>query len=282
MKNLNFSKIIPAIGAQQTRRLDSGELLEFYAARGIFEPGAIALSYWEVDRTVLGGIAPGKEALSLGAIPYLATEYLCQRREAGIVNLGGEGSVVADGERFDLGRKDALYIGRGTRELSFQSADPESPARFYLLSYPAHAEHPTMRVRAADVTPVELGSEAEANRRKLYKMIWPETVTTCQLVMGFTELQVGSVWNTMPPHTHARRSEVYLYYDLPQDRAVMHFMGEPRETRHMVLRDGDVALSPNWSIHSGAGTGNYSFVWGMGGENQDFADMDHLDLGELR
>ena len=276
------SKIIYASDPVATKGLCSAELSERYAVKGLMQPGKLHLAYWEVDRTVVGGAIPLEGALSLGGSDFLATRQFCDRRELGVINLGRAGSVTIDGERYDLGRRDALYVGRGAQEIAFESENAGDPAAFYLLSYPAHAEHPTMLVRAKDVEPLELGSPEEANERRLYKMICPATVESCQLVMGFTELKPGSVWNTMPPHTHARRSEVYLYFDVPAGKAVMHFMGEPDETRHLVLRNFEAALSPNWSIHCGAGIGNYSFVWGMGGENQDFTDMDHLKVDSLR
>lgn len=277
-----ITKIVYATDPEATKRLDSGELLDRYAMKDLMTPGSLTLGYWEVDRTVVGGAVPTKEALTLGGSKFLATERFCDRRELGVINLGGSGSVSVGGERYEVGRLDALYIGRGSDGIEFSSTDASDPAKFYLLSYPAHAKYPTKVVRMAEVTPLELGSPEEANERSLYKMICPDTVKSCQLVMGFTSLKSGSVWNTMPPHTHARRSEVYLYFDVPADKAVMHFMGEPEETRHLVMRSFDAALSPNWSIHCGAGIGNYSFVWGMGGENQDFTDMDHLSVNSLR
>lgn len=280
MKDM-ISKIVHSTDPVSSRKLDTSGLLLSYAFKELFINGQLNMAYWEVDRTVVGGAIPTGSPLSIGGSKFLATEYLCERRELGIINLGAEGVVIVDGESFELGTHDTLYVGRGSREISLESVDPTNPAKYYLLSYPAHAEHPSMLVKAADIEPLELGTPAEANERSLYKMICPGVVDSCQLVMGFTVVKSGSVWNTMPPHTHARRSEVYLYFDMPEDKAVMHFMGEPSETRHLVLRNFEAALSPNWSIHCGAGIGNYSFVWGMGGENQDFTDMDHLEISEL-
>lgn len=277
-----FSQIIPAIGPDYTKGLDSAGLIKHFTCKDLFRQGKLSLAYWEVDRTVVGGVVPQGNALPLGGCKVLATRHFCERRELGVINLGEAGSVTVDGETFEMDSRDALYVGRGSGDISFASADPAKPAMFYLLSYPAHAEHPSMLIKASTVEPLELGSKEECNERSLYKMICPGMVESCQLVMGFTVLKPGSVWNTMPPHTHARRSEVYLYFDMPDDRAVMHFMGKPDETRHLVVRNCEVALSPNWSIHCGAGIGNYSFVWGMGGENQDFTDMDHLSVSELR
>ena len=282
MQDLTFSKIIHAVGPEYARGLDSSGLRESFSCAGLFADGQLRMAYWEVDRTALGGAVPTTEPLRLEGCAFLATKHFCERRELGVINLGGAGSVSVDGESFEMEPRDALYVGRGSRSLSFSSADPKHPAAFYLLSYPAHAEHPCMLIKSASVNPVELGSKEECNERSLYKMICPGVVESCQLVMGFTVLKPGSVWNTMPPHTHARRSEVYLYFDMPKERAVMHFMGQPDETRHLVMRNFEAALSPNWSIHCGAGIGNYSFVWGMGGENQDFSDMDHLKVSQLR
>ena len=281
MQDITFTNIINAVGPEQARGLDTAGLRRSFSCGGLFEPGELRLAYWEVDRTALGGAIPTDKSLKLEGCSFLATKQFCARRELGVLNLGAAGTVVVDGEAFTLDSRDALYIGRGSAEISFESADPKNPAIFYLLSYPAHAEHPTMHVKSSDIEPLQLGSGAECNERSLYKMICPGVVESCQLVMGFTVLKSGSVWNTMPPHTHARRSEVYLYFNMPEDRAVMHFMGEPTETRHLALRNFEAALSPNWSIHCGAGIGNYAFVWGMGGENQDFGDMDHLQVGQL-
>lgn len=277
-----ITKIVHASDPRGTQRFNTSELLESYALKGLFKAGELNLAYWEVDRTVVGGVIPAEGSLELGGSKFLATENFCDRRELGVINLGGLGSVSVDGKSFELGPKDALYVSKGSQSITFTSADASKPAAFYLLSYPAHSEYPTTLVKAADIVPLELGTPEEANERSLYKMICPGVVESCQLVMGYTVLKPGGVWNTMPPHTHARRSEVYLYFDVPADKAVMHFMGEPAETRHLVMRNFEAALSPNWSIHCGAGIGNYSFVWGMGGENQDFTDMDHLKISELR
>ncbi len=198
-----------------------------------------------------------------------------------MINIGCEGTVTVDGSEFTMARLDALYIGRGSRDIAFASADAANPARFYLVSYPAHAAHPTTHARIADAEPVRLGSSKECNERTIYKYIHPAGIKSCQLVMGCTQLEGGSVWNTMAPHTHERRSEVYMYFDLAETAAVFHFMGQPQETRHIVVRDGQVVISPSWSIHAGAGTTNYSFVWAMGGENQDFTDTDGIQVGTI-
>lgn len=264
-------------------RFSSAELRDEFLVSGLFQPGEVNLRAWEVDRTVIGGVCPAAAPLALPNPPDLRAGFFLERREAGVINLGGPGEITVDGQTFALAPLDALYLGRGARAVTFSStAAAARPARFYLLSYPAHTAYPTRHVAFADAPGVRLGDRAHANERSLHKLIHPGAFPTCQLVMGVTRLDVGSVWNTMPPHTHLRRSEVYLYFDLPADQAVFHFMGAPQDTRHLVVRDTDVVLSPPWSIHCGAGTCNYSFVWGMGGENQEFADMDAAPIKELQ
>jgi 4-deoxy-L-threo-5-hexosulose-uronate ketol-isomerase len=258
------------------------ELRSEFLVTGLFRPGEISLHWWETDRTVMGGICPAAEALPLPNPDALRAAYFLERREAGVINLGGPGIVRVDGAEHRLEPNDALYLGRGTKAVSFASASPAKPARFWLLSYPAHAAYPTRHVPFRGIEGAKLGQRASANERTIYKLIHPGAFPTCQLVMGLTRLESGSVWNTMPPHTHLRRSEIYLYFDLPPDQAVFHFMGRPQETRHLVVHDCEAVLSPPWSIHCGVGTSSYGFVWGMGGENQEFADMDPAPLPELR
>ncbi len=236
----------------------------------------------DLDRLVLGGAVPLVEPLALLNPPSLRAEYFCERRELGVLNIGDAGSVSVDGETFPLAAHEALYVGRGARVVSFASTQSESPARFYLVSYPAHATYPTARITPADADVLELGSSESANKRQVRRYIHLKGVRSAQLVMGVTVLAPGSVWNTMPAHTHDRRSEVYLYFDLPADAIVMHLMGEPTATRTLVVRDGEVALSPGWSVHSGCGTRAYAFCWAMGGENQDYADMDVVPMETLR
>jgi 4-deoxy-L-threo-5-hexosulose-uronate ketol-isomerase len=265
------------------KSLDTAALRRDFLVAGLFAPGKIAVRYWEVDRTVIGGAMPTREALELTAPKeLLAAAYFCERREIGIINLGGAGVVETDGARHGLGKLDALYIGRGTRTVKFLSDDAALPAQFYFISYPAHAAYPTKRVAFKDAAVAELGASGSANRRKLCKLLVPGQVQTCQLVMGITLIEPGSVWNSMPCHTHERRSEAYLYFDVPPPAVVVHLVGPPRETRHLVVRDREAALSPCWSIHTGAGTSAYSFVWCMGGENQEFTDMDAVAMEDLR
>jgi 4-deoxy-L-threo-5-hexosulose-uronate ketol-isomerase len=266
---------------QITATLAPEELRRQYLVDGLFVSGELKLRWWETDRTIVGGIVPVATPLALPNPAELRADFFFERREAGVINLGGSGTIQVDGRAYPLAKCDALYLGRGTREVVFASASAADPAKFYFLSYPAHAAHPTKHVPFAAMTPTRLGSRDNANDRTIYKAIHAATVETCQVVMGFTRMEPGSVWNTMPPHTHSRRSEVYLYFDLPADQAVFHFMGHPRATRHLVMRNFDVVLSPPWSIHCGVGTAAYTFVWGMGGENRDYADMDPAPIPTL-
>jgi len=256
-------------------------LREHFHLAGLFKKGSAMLAAWEVDRTLVGGIVPGDTPIPLEAPEFLHAGSFCERREAGVLNIGGPGSVEVDGQLHEMQTLDGLYLGRGSRKILFASADSAAPAQFYLLSYPAHAAFPTTRIPRESIKPLELGEAATANERHLFKVIQPETVASCQLVMGYTAIQPGSVWNTMPPHTHERRSEVYCYFGMEPSALVVHLMGEPQRTRHLVMRNQEVVLSPPWSIHAGAGTAAYAFIWGMGGENQDFTDMDGCPLTEL-
>lgn len=271
-----------AIGRDEYQRLSTEELRRHFLVEDLFRPGIVELLYWETDRTVLGGVVPTAAPLILPTAPALASDFFCERRELGLLNLGGTGHVVADGQTYPLAPLDGLYIGRGVREISFASADPAVPAKFFLTSYPAHVQHPTQLIPHASANRVELGSPATANRRTIFQYIHEGGVKSCQLVMGFTQLHSGSAWNTMPPHTHARRTEVYMYFNLAPEGRVFHFMGEPQETRHLLVADKQIAISPSWSIHCGAGTLPYAFCWAMGGENQTFDDMDGVPVGALR
>jgi 4-deoxy-L-threo-5-hexosulose-uronate ketol-isomerase len=269
-------------GPTEARRMDTAELRDRFLLGGLFVPGAVTLRFVDLDRVVIGAAVPTEGALRLEAPAEMASEYFAERREIGVLNVGGAGSVTVDGQRHAMAFRDGLYVGRASRDVQFASDDAAHPARFYLVSYPAHASHPTTHVAEADAEATELGTVAQANRRILRKYFHPNGVRTAQLVMGVTELQEGSVWNTMPAHTHARRTEVYLYFRVPADAVVVHLMGEPDQTRHLVVRDEEVALSPGWSIHSGCGTAAYTFCWAMGGENQVFADMQGVAMDALR
>lgn len=266
---------------QRYKRMTTAELRENFLIEGLFAPGVVELLYCEVERAVVGSAVPTGGPLKLAAGRELAAEYFCQRREVGVLNIGGPGRVTVDGRKFEMSRLDCLYIGRGAREVGFESEAAGSPARFYLLSYPAHADYPTTLATVKDAAEVRLGSREEANERTIRKYIHAGGIKSCQLVMGFTTLDPGSVWNTMPAHTHERRTEVYMYFDVDPAATVFHLMGAPDETRHLTVKDGQAVISPMWSIHSGVGARAYSFCWGMGGENQDFDDMDKVAIADL-
>jgi 4-deoxy-L-threo-5-hexosulose-uronate ketol-isomerase len=274
-------RFLSSVHPADTAAASPAQLRERFLVSGLFVHGKVSLAYWEVDRTVVGAAVPTAEPLELPAHPELRVPFFCARRELGIINLGGAGSIEVDGQAFALAPHDGLYVGRGVQRVVFHSENAQQPARYYLLSYPAHRDCPTRHLAFAGIAGDTLGTVPGANRRILRKYIAPGLVESCQLVMGLTMMEPGGVWNTMPSHTHRRRSEVYCYAGLPDDQVVFHFMGEPTATRHLVMRSLDVVLSPSWSIHSGVGTAPYAFVWGMGGENQDFADMDAVAIRTL-
>ena len=266
----------------RTAQMNATLLRESFLVDGLFVPGEVRLVYTFLDRMIVGSVVPNGERLELASGKELASEYFAQRREVGILNLGSQGTVFVDEQAFKMSNRDGLYVGRGAKQIAFESTRAEDPARFYLASLPAHASYPSIHIGADQTDRLELGFAKRANQRTIHKYIHTGGVQSCQLVMGITTLTEGSVWNTMPTHTHPRRVEAYLYFDLSPDAVLFHFMGHPDETRHLVVRDGQVALSPSWSIHSGCGTSNYSFVWAMGGENQQFDDMDVVEMDELR
>lgn len=262
-------------------RMSTQEIRQTFLIDTIFHPGKIDLVYCDVDRAIVGSAVPVGSTLPLSATEQLRAEYFTERRELGVLNVGEKGVVTVDGKKYFLGHKDGMYIGRGSREILFSSEDQTNPAAFYMLSYPAHATLPTAAAHRADAEAVRLGTPEGSNRRTIYKLIHPDGIRSCQLVMGYTELEPGSVWNTMPPHTHDRRMEIYFYFDMVKDTRIFHLMGRPDETRHIVVSNRQAVFSPSWSIHSGAGTGAYTFCWGMGGENQAFNDMDGLSMDDL-
>ena len=264
------------------RTMNARELRESYLLDTLYALGEIRLAYVEADRAVVGMASPVESVLVLPCPSELKANYFLERREMGALNIGGAGTIRVDGQRFDLANLDCLYLGRGSHEVEFASESAGDPAVFYLLSYPAHAEYPPCLVRKEEANPTELGSSQNANHRFVCKYIHMQGARSCQLVMGVTHLDAGSVWNTMPPHTHMRRSEIYMYFNLGENDRVFHLMGVPDDTRHLVVANRGVAVSPPWSIHCGAGTHAYSFCWGMGGENQDYADMDLVKIGDLR
>ncbi len=264
------------------QKLNTNELRSTFLIESLFTPGKVELVYTDADRAIVGSAIPGELPLKLTADAELRSAFFCERREVGILNIGGPGTIVADGKGYEMGKLDSLYVGRGCQNVALFSLETGNPAAYFLLSYPAHATHPTTHAQMKDATPVELGSPADANRRTIYKYIHTGGIKSCQLVLGFTKLQEGAVWNTMPAHTHTRRSEIYMYFDLDPKRRVMHFMGTPQQTRHLVVANRQAVISPSWSIHSGCGTGAYTFCWGMGGENQAFDDMDPAPVETLR
>ncbi len=271
---------------------DTKRLREAFLIDDLFQPDDIKLVYSHIDRIITGSAVPVNKELVLTAGDELRAEYFLQRREMGVINIGGDGVITIDGKKYDVDYKQGMYIGMGARDVSFASKDSSKPAKFYINSAPAHKTYPTVLIKREgtpsddvviikDENKKELGSLEGANHRVINKYILPGQVESCQLEMGMTELKPGSVWNTMPCHTHDRRMEVYLYFDIPEDAFVMHFMGEPQETRHIIMRNEQAVISPSWSIHSGCGTQAYTFIWGMVGENQDFDDMDDCDMKDL-
>lgn len=275
-------RILPAIDPIRTKTLTTFELRESYLLEDLFQPDAVRLAYSEIDRAVAGAAVPVKEKLSLPTSKELAADYFAQRRELGVLNVGGAGQISVAKKVFNLANRDMLYIGKGAQEIIFSSEKDTEPAAFFILSFPAHQNYPTTLMHFGEAQAVRLGSPEGANQRTIYKYIHPGGIKSCQLVMGFTQLESGSIWNTMPPHTHSRRMEVYLYFDVPDNARVFHFMGQPDETRHLVIANRQAVISPSWSIHCGAGTAAYSFCWGMGGENQAFEDMDAVSMEALR
>ena len=257
-------------------RYDMQQLKDHYLVTGLFRPDEVNFVYTHYERLMVGGAMPVDDGLELESIDLLKAPYFLERRELGAINVGGSGSVEVDGERFALGYKDALYVGAGNRSVVFHSDDAANPAKFYLNSAPAHTAYPTRRITLADADKMALGSAETANERVINKLIVNSVLDSCQLQMGMTELKTGSVWNTMPAHTHDRRMEAYFYFELSDDNAVVHFMGPRDETRHVWVLNEQAVVSPPWGIHAGAGTSNYTFIWGMAGENLDYADMDTI------
>lgn len=280
-----------AASPRDVKHYTTERLREEFLIQNLFVPGEIKLVYSHIDRIITGACVP-VEPIALTAGDELRADYFCQRRELGVINIGAPGTITVDGKVYPVGHREGMYIGLGAKEISFASADAANPAKFYLNSAPAHKAYPTVLIKpegkaeegvviVKDENKVELGSLEDANHRVICKYILPGQVESCQLVMGMTQLKPGSVWNTMPCHTHDRRMEVYLYFDMPEDAFVMHYMGEPQETRHIVMRNEEAVISPSWSIHSGCGSRAYTFIWGMVGENQAFDDMDGVAMQDL-
>jgi 4-deoxy-L-threo-5-hexosulose-uronate ketol-isomerase len=263
-------------------RMTTQEIRGTFLIESLFQPDSVEMVYFDVDRAIVASIVPVSRVLTLASAEELRADYFCQRRELGVLNIGQSGTITVDEQKYKMDNLDCLYISRGSKEIEFSSDDSAGPSRFYLLSYPAHKEYPTSHIQLKQASPIRMGSMEESNKRTIYKCIHSEGVKSCQLVMGFTVLEDGCVWNTMPAHTHERRTEVYMYFNMSQQARVFHFMGKPRETRHIAVADGQAVVSPSWSIHSGVGTSAYTFCWAMGGENQKFDDMDHLVVEDIQ
>lgn len=266
----------------EAKTMTTEQLREAFLIQQLFISNEISFLYSHYDRMIAGGAFPASKPIKLGLYESLKAEFFLQRREMGIINVGGEGRVTSEGKDYRLGKLDCLYLGRGTKEVSFSSADANNPAKFFLLSAPAHQAYPITLMKSSEATPAALGSTETSNERTIYKYIHEDGIKSCQLVMGLTILNTGSVWNTMPAHTHNRRMEVYLYFDVKEEHRVFHLMGEPNETRHLVVANDEAVISAPWSIHSGCGTSSYAFIWGMAGENQSFADMDGVAIKDLQ
>lgn len=264
------------------KRMTTEEIRKLFLIDKLFQVDMIYLLYTDLDRGIIGSAVPTNLPLKLEASKKeMAADYFAERREIGIINIGGKGSISVDNTKYEMNYKDALYIGRESKDIFFSSDAENEPAKFYIVSYPAHTKYPTTHFNSNDAVPVKLGSQKDANKRTIYKYIFPKGIKSCQLVMGLTELEEGSVWNTMPVHTHPRRSEIYVYFNLAPEAILVHLLGEPSETKHIIIRNQQAVISPSWSIHSGVATQNYTFIWSMGGENQDFDDMDWIKMNEI-
>lgn len=267
---------------RETAGMTTKELRDNFLVETLFTPDQMHLVYSHYDRMIIGGIMPKNEAVPLGNYDELKAEFFLERREIGIINVAGNGKITVDGETFNINKLDCLYVGKGAKKVVFESLDSDNPAKYFILSAPAHAAYPTCLMTKEEASPASMGAVETANQRVIYKYIHLDGIRSCQLVMGLTVLQTGSVWNTMPSHTHDRRMEAYCYFDVPENHGVLHLMGQPQETRHLWISNHQAIISPPWSVHSGCGTSNYSFIWGMAGENQSFADMDFIAIPDLR
>jgi 4-deoxy-L-threo-5-hexosulose-uronate ketol-isomerase len=267
---------------REVKGMNTQQLRENFLVQNLMQVNQIQLVYSHFDRVIVGGAMPVSNPVLLPNEAELRADYFLERREIGIINVGGAGSVEADGVVYELNKLDALYLGKGTRSVSFTSASADQPAQYFLLSAPAHHTYPNRRMQKDEAAPVHLGEKATSNERTIYKYIHQEGIQSCQLVMGLTVLKEGSVWNSVPPHTHTRRMEVYFYFDLPEAHRVFHLMGEPQETRHIVMANQEAVISPPWSVHCGPGTTNYGFIWAMAGENYTFTDMDPVPIATMQ
>jgi len=267
---------------KETSEMNTQQLRDNFLVQNLMQPGNIELVYSHFDRLIIGGVVPTTTAISLPNEDELKANFFLERREIGIINIGGKGSVMADGTDFVIEKLECVYLGKGTKGVAFISANADEPAMFYLLSVPAHHSYPNRSMTKAEAAPVHLGDITTSNKRTIYKYIHNDGIQSCQLVMGLTALEAGSVWNSVPPHTHTRRMEAYFYFDVHPDHRVMHFMGEPQETRHLVIANNEAAISAPWSMHFGVGTASYGFIWGMAGENKEFTDMDAQPIASLK
>jgi 4-deoxy-L-threo-5-hexosulose-uronate ketol-isomerase len=276
-------EIREGINSQFAKGLDTQGLRREFLVDRIFQADDITMTYSHIDRIIFGGIQPVGQTLSIGSEynKVVGTDYFLQRREIGFINIGGPGTIVADENSYEINSEEALYLGAGSQQLQFISKNPDQPAKFYFNSTPAHVAHPNKHVTLEQAAPVTLGSAETSNERTIYKYLVPDVLPTCQLLMGMTKLAPGSLWNTMPCHTHERRMEVYFYFNVEPEAAVFHMLGQPQETRHVIVRNEQAVIAPSWSIHSGVGTQAYTFIWGMCGENQAFNDMDHLNVSDM-
>lgn len=275
-------KQVYAVHPEDYKRYDTEAIRNHFLLESLFENGQANFVYTHYDRMIVGGVIPANKEIELSNFPILRADYFLERREMGIINVGGDGVVVVDEEKFTLSKLDCLYIGKGNRRVSFSSVNASQSAVLYVLSAPAHANYPTRLLQKKDAESNTLGSLETSNQRTIYRYIHRNGIQSCQLVMGLTILDRGSVWNTMPAHTHDRRMEVYFYFDVPENQVVFHYMGLPQETRHVVMKNHQAVVSPPWSIHAGGGTSNYGFIWGMAGENLEYSDMDALQINDLK
>ena len=267
---------------KETGEMNTQELRDNFLVQNLMQLGKIELVYSHFDRLIIGGVVPTNSSISLPNESELKANYFLERRELGIINIGGKGTITADGVAYTIEKLECVYLGKGTQDVAFTSANVNEPAMFYLLSLPAHHTYPNRSITKAEASPVHLGDISTSNKRTIYKYIHNDGIQSCQLVMGLTALEAGSVWNSVPPHTHTRRMEAYFYFDVHQDHRVMHFMGEPQETRHLVIANNEAAISAPWSMHFGVGTASYGFIWGMAGENKEFTDMDPQPIATLK
>jgi 4-deoxy-L-threo-5-hexosulose-uronate ketol-isomerase len=275
-------KQVYAVHPEDYKSYNTDAIRKNFLLESLFEKGQINFAYTHYDRMIVGGAIPTASEIELPNFPVLKADYFLERRELGIINVGGDGTVTVDGEKFTLSKLDCLYVGKEVQKISFASANADQPAVLYILSAPAHAKYPTRLLQKKDAESNSLGSMETSNQRTIYRYIHKNGVQSCQLVMGLTILEKGSVWNTIPPHTHDRRMEAYFYFDIPEKQVVFHYMGLPQETRHIVMKNYQAVVSPPWSIHAGGGTSNYGFIWGMAGENLEYSDMDGIQLNDLK